>query len=40
VVVAIPGGGIRLDLRAREIARQCLDLALVLRQIDVLAGKS
>ena len=40
VVVAIPGGRIRLDLRAREIARQRLDLALVLRQIEVHAGKS
>jgi hypothetical protein len=40
VVVAIPGGRIRLDLGPREVARQCLDLALVLRQIEVHAGKS
>ena len=34
-VLAVPGGGVRRDLRVRELAREPLDLALVGRELEV-----
>ena len=35
VVVAVPSGRVWLDLRARDVACQRLDLALIRRQLEV-----
>jgi hypothetical protein len=38
-MLAVPLGGMRLDFRGRELARQRLDLPLVRGQLEVHAGE-